>query len=243
MLMPGITARRARQEFRATGFAKVGFLLAVSLRESVGAEVLRLVERAGVRRDLRFAETGNTPRRMRNVRQAEIDTLGTVIPRVYESTSLRKALSTVAGEPLLPCPYLPERYVITRLERSGDTHGWHWDDYAFALVWVIECPPSADGGSVQGVPHTRWNKHDAGVDRILAEGPIHSWQLRPGDAYLLRTDTTMHRVEPIRRGRRTILNMAFASRHDLTRSVSHETMDNLWADPCPDNEDRLGAGD
>jgi hypothetical protein len=132
--------REARQGFEATGFAKVGFTLADSVRENVSAEVLELVEQAGVRRDLRFAETGNTPRRMRNVRQAEIDTLGTAIPQAYTSDTLRRALSLVAGEPLLPCPYRPERYVITRLERSGDTHGWHWDDYAFALVWVHRVP-------------------------------------------------------------------------------------------------------
>lgn len=103
-------------------------------------------------RDLRCAETGNTPRRMRNVRQAEI---------------------------------------ITRLERAGDSHGWHWDDYAFALVWVVECPPPADGGSVQGVPRTRWNKREPGGPD-LASHPIHSWYLQPGDAYLMRTDTTLH---------------------------------------------------
>ena len=29
-------------------------------------------------------------------------------------------------------------------------------------------------------------------------------------------------------GRRVIVNMAYASRTDLTKQISHETMDNLW---------------
>jgi hypothetical protein len=58
---------------------------------------------------------------------------------------------------------------------------------------------------------------------------VYSIELAPGDLYLMRTDTTMHRVYPLRAGRRTILNMGFASTADLQREVSHETMDNLWA--------------
>jgi hypothetical protein len=54
-------------------------------------------------------------------------------------------------------------------------------------------------------------------------------ELLPGELYLMRTDTTLHRVYPIRAGRRLIVNMAYASRADLTKDVSHETMDTLWA--------------
>jgi hypothetical protein len=46
--------------------------------------------------------------------------------------------------------------------------------------------------------------------------------------YLIRTDTTIHRVYPITRGRRLIVNMSYASRNDLTKQISHETIDNLW---------------
>jgi predicted 2-oxoglutarate/Fe(II)-dependent dioxygenase YbiX len=54
--------------------------------------------------------------------------------------------------------------------------------------------------------------------------------LAPGDLYLMRTDTTLHRVYPITGGRRVIVNMAYAAARDLARPITHETMDSLWSD-------------
>lgn len=220
----------ARKHFAQLGFAKASGIVPDHLKQAVGHEVLNLVRDVGVRRDLRFEATGNTPRRMRNVRRAQIAEGSTLIPAVYGSGVLNGVLSEIAGEPVWPCPYEPEQYVVTRLEHSGDTHGWHWDDYSFALVWVIECPPVDAGGFVQCVPGTTWNKQNPAINRALVSGPMYSFELRPGDLYLMRTDTTLHRVYPISAGVRTIINMGFASTADLERRVSHETMDGLWAD-------------
>jgi hypothetical protein len=195
----------------------------------VGDEARALVAGHGLRRDVAFAETGHTPRRMRNVRRGEIHQYGTVVPAVYSCAGLCCALGHVAGEDVLECPYESEQYVITELASTGDTHGWHWDDYSFALVWVIECPPLSDGGFVQCVPNTTWNKADPQLHRQFVSRPIYSMELRPGDLYLMRTDTTLHRVYPIRSGRRLIVNMAYASRADLGKNISHDTMDKLWA--------------
>jgi hypothetical protein len=65
-------------------------------------------------------------------------------------------------------PYEPEQFVITALDQDGDTHGWHWDDYSFALVWIIDCPPVAYGGFVQCVPHTEWDKNDPRLHKWLS---------------------------------------------------------------------------
>ncbi|MER7399326.1 ArpA protein [Streptomyces sp. NPDC000151] len=195
-------------------------------------EARALAEQYGVRRELEFAETGHTPRRMRNVRCQEISAHGRAIPALYDSPEIRAVLGEVAGEEVLTCPYEPERFVITELRESGDTHGWHWDDYSFALVWVVDCPPPRDGGSVQYVPGTTWNKADPQLHRQLAAGPVRTLDLRPGDRYLMRTDTTLHRVTPLRRGRRLIVNMAYAARRDLAKEISHTTMDGLWAPPA-----------
>jgi hypothetical protein len=218
----------ARRQFAAFGFAKASFLVSDALKAAVARDVLDLVADAGIRRDLRFEATGNTPRRMRNVRRAEIAAGSTLIPAVYESVILQKLLSEIAGESVLSCPYEPEQYVVTRLEQTGDTHGWHWDDYAFALVWIIECPDPDDGGFVQCVPGTTWNKRNPAINQALLSGPTYSFALQPGDLYLMRTDTTLHRVYPITGGVRTIINMGFASQADLEREISHETMDSLW---------------
>lgn len=223
----------ARGRLAKYGFTKVSFIVPEDLKAAVADEVIGLAGEAGVRRDLRFAATGNTPRRMRNVRRYEVAEHGKVIPLVYESEVLRHRLAEVAGEPVLACPYEPEQYVITRLEQSGDTHGWHWDDYAFALVWIIECPAPEHGGFVQCVPGTKWNKENPQIHQALLAGPTYSASFVPGDLYLMRTDTTMHRVYPISGGVRTIINMGYAATADLERQISHETMDALWADNAP----------
>ncbi|WSG62077.1 hypothetical protein OHB12_11980 [Nocardia sp. NBC_01730] len=195
----------------------------------MAAEALDLVEQAGVRRDLVVAETGFTPWRMRNVTRAEISVGGSVVERIYRSPVLLAVLADVVGEPVFRCPYEPEQFVITRLEESGDTHGWHWDDYSFALVWVAECPAPVDGGFVEFVPDTVWDKRQPDVAQIVRSRRGCRLEVGAGDVYVMRTNTTLHRVAPIRCGRRTIVNMAFASADELSRPMSHETMDALWA--------------
>nr|WP_307961744.1 hypothetical protein [Salinispora arenicola] len=78
-----------------------------------------LIDQAGTRRDLRFAETDYTPRRMRNVTRAEIASLGTVISSIYTAEPILRMLSEVAGEPVHPCPYEPEpvRHHLPRKRR------------------------------------------------------------------------------------------------------------------------------
>ena len=229
--IPRSSIRAARRHFSRFGYAKVPFLAPPAVKEAVAREVDRLIDSAAVRRDLRFAETGYTPRRMRNVSRTQIAERSDLIEQVYRAEPVLRALSQIAGEAVHECPYEPEQFVITCLEQNGDTHGWHWDDYAFALVWVIECPPVGDGGFVQCVPGTVWNKQNPEINRALTQAPIYSVELAPGDLYLMRTNTTLHRVYPLQRGIRKIINMGYASTSDLTASFSHETMDNLWAEP------------
>jgi hypothetical protein len=220
---------RARRDFTYLGAARVPFLVPESVKRAVADEVTELAAARGVRRALRFKETDNSLRQMSNVRRDEVFQLAAAIPALYASRPLLDAMSEVAGEPVHQCPYEPEQCLITRLEHNGDTHGWHWDDFSFALVWVIECPPAEDGGFVQCVPGTNWDKENASINRALVSRPLYSIELAPGDLYIMRTDTTMHRVYPLKAGRRTILNMGFASTSDLDKAISHETMDGLWA--------------
>lgn len=163
--------------------------------------------------------------------RAKIAEFGTVVPEIYGSEVLLEVLGRLVGEPVHRCPYETEQFVVTRLERAGDTHGWHWDDCSFALVWVAECPPAVDGGFVECVPGTVWNKQHPDVEEILCERDTHRLEIGAGEVDLMRTRTTLHRVHPLRRGRRTIVNMAFASADELCTPMSHETMDALWSMP------------
>lgn len=219
----------ARDELGRSGRAIVTFLFSEATRSAVASEAIRLVDQSGIRRDLAVTETGGTPRRMRNVTRAQIVDRGSAIPLLYRSSAVVSALEQVTGERLFQCPYLPEQFVITRLEAAGDTHGWHWDDYSFALVWIAECPSPEEGGVVECVPDTIWDKRSPRIQQLLQEREVHRLEVGPGEVYLMRTNTTLHRVCPLRQGRRTIVNMAFATADDLSRKVSHETMDALWA--------------
>lgn len=218
----------SRKFFEQTGFGLSSYLLPDSVKKLLTDEIIDLVETCSMRRDMQLAETSNTHRKMRNVTAAKICERDGWIKAVYESPAFREALSWVAGEPVLICPYLPEQYIITRLESTGDTHGWHWDDYSFGVIFVVECPPLNSGGFVQTVSGTLWDKKNPQVFLKMIDNPIRSHELKPGDIYLLRTDTTLHQVHPILNGRRTIVNMAYAANRDMDKRISHETMEELF---------------
>lgn len=218
----------SRKSFLETGFALISYMLPENIKKPLADEIMELVDTRSARRDVRFKETSNSARRMRNVSADEIRGHGGWVETLYESTAFRDALGQVAAEPVLECPYLPEQYIITHLEQAGDTHGWHWDDYRFGVIFVVNCPPVEHGGFVQCVAGTSWDKSDPQVFRKLIENPIRSYELRPGDLYILRTDTTLHQVHPIMAGSRTIVNFAFAAESDLEREISHETMKELF---------------
>lgn len=219
----------SRKSFYEAGFALVSYLLPDDVKERVAEEVREILDLQSVRRDLRLAETSDSPRYMRNVTATDIRAHDGVTVDLYQSSAFRSALASIAGEEVLECPYEPEHYVVTHLERPGDTHGWHWDDYSFGVILVIDCPPVEYGGFVQTVPNTRWDKKNPQVFDQLVNNPTYSHELRPGDIYLLRTDTTLHRVHPLEEGaKRTIINMAYAAERDLTKEITHETMEDLF---------------
>lgn len=221
-----------RMAFEESGFALIPTVLPESIKSLIADEALLLAETRSVRRDLQTKETSFSNRKMRNVGSKEVLAHGGWIPAVYESQAFRGALSRVAAEPVRACPYMPERYIINRLDAVGDTHGWHWDDYSFAVIFVVECPPVGLGGFVQTVTDTSWDKTDPRVFETLVENPILSHVLSPGDIYLLRADTTLHQVHPILGGRRTIVNMVFAADRDFDKEITHETMEQLFGLPC-----------
>src|SRR3546814_4571113 len=61
-------------------------------------------------------------------------------------------------------------------ERKGDTHGLHWGDYSFALIWILQAPPIEVGGLLQCVPHTSWNKEKPRVNEYLCRYPVDTYR-------------------------------------------------------------------
>lgn len=199
------------------------------LLTAMRAEACDIVDRRGASHRTTFAITDGTPRNMTTVGQPVIKAEGPLIDAFYFAPELLRLSAAVVGERVHTCPYAGEHYVISRLTRSGDTHGWHWDDYTYGIILVLEAPPYRDGGFVQAVPNTSWDKENPDVHGALLSSVVRSYALNAGDAYLIKTDTTMHRVYPIRGDhRRTIVNMTLVNDADLTRPMTHETNDFLF---------------
>lgn len=226
---PTWNARMRQHLFVRNGFIMLRDVVPDDLRAAVREEVLSLLGRHAERRDLRLATTDNTPRRMSVVPSEFVAEHGDLIGALYRSPALRDVLKQVTGEALLDCPSKDEEFLITRQERVGDTHGWHWGDFSFALIWIIETPPIACGGMLQCVPHTRWDKNHAQIHEHLCENPIATYGFRTGDIYLLRTDTTLHRTVPLNVDTtRIILNMTWAGQRDIDKRLSWD--DRWWDD-------------
>ncbi|MEQ1500770.1 MAG: adenosylmethionine decarboxylase [Myxococcota bacterium] len=204
----------------------------------VRAEVLRLLDAHAERRDLHLATTGNTPRYLSVVRSENIGT-SPLIRELYASPALTGPLEAITGEPLCPCPKEDEEFLITKHHCRGDTHGWHWGDYRYALIWIVEAPPLAAGGLLQCVPFTRWDKRDPRILDKFTEGPISTYYFRTGQIYLLRTDTTLHRTVPLTEDTtRIILNMTWGSAEDLGRPLEGD--DRWWEDQHVTDAVRVG---
>lgn len=218
-----------RTRFARDGFTRVSDIVPAAVKDAVKIEVLALLESHAERRDLLLRTTGGTPRFMSVVRSEVIADHGTLIAGLYASPALVTAVGLVAGEQPLPCPAKDEEFLITRQDRVGDTHGWHWGDFSFALIWIIDTPDVEAGGMLQCVPHTRWDKSCPRINHYLCANPIMTYGFTPGDVYLLRTDTTLHRTVPLQRdGTRIILNMTWAAQADLRRGLSGA--DRWWED-------------
>lgn len=224
------TIRRHAQCFKRKGMLIIPNVVPNEIRDATKRQVMALLQGHAERRDLRLATTGNTPRRMSVVTSETIAQSGGIIRDVYRSEVLKQFLQMIAGEPILPCPSPDEEFLITRQEKVGDTHGWHWGDYTFALIWIIETPPIDYGGMLQCVPHTRWNKSAPRINEFICDNPIDTYGFVSGDIYFLRTDTTLHRTVPLNRdATRIILNMTWGSVQDQAKELKGD--DRWWEDP------------
>lgn len=223
--------KRMRNEFHRNGYLnfKNFSFLPKNILEAVHSEVHKLLDLHSVRRDVTIASTGNTYRKMYNVNQPEIKRDGALIPALYQSASLKNFLGNIARDEIAPC-WEQEQYLITKLSHPGDTHGWHWGDYPYTMIWIIEAPADpAIGGVLQCVPHTEWDKNNPRIWQYILNNEIRSYHHLKGDVYFLKSDTTLHHVVPIQsETTRIILNTCWASAHDRRDNIEHESIDAIW---------------
>lgn len=196
---------------RENGLVKVTELIPTETINSVRDDALQLSKSFGERKDLNLHTTANTPRKMVGVKTDDIRENGKIIPNLYLDDTLRKMMESIAGEKIYDCSEKDEDYLIFHQQKKGDTHGWHWGDFRYALIWVLIAPPIEYGGMLQCVPHTSWDKQSPDINKILCRRKISSYYFQSGDVYFFKTDTTLHRTVPlIIDSERLILNMTFA---------------------------------
>lgn len=197
-LTPSLSAHYRTQHHAAfPGFVEETFF--TQLREDVDA----LLQRS-MRRDFLMECMDNSPRRMNVVNGNTIERLSQWVPAIYNSPVLLDFLSAIVGERVLPLVDDIDRYVINQLQRTSDTFGAHYDDYPLSFVIIMESPGREGGGYAEMVPN-------ATSLAQLDDSPIRL-PLRAGDAYLLKADTTAHRVAPLTvDARRTAINLAYTT--------------------------------
>ena len=222
--------RRLASEFQDTCYVKLPSFAPPVIETGIKGEVAYMLDRHATRRDVSIKATGNTPRYMYSVSQSAIAEHGQLIPSFYCSTHLLSFLSKIAGEKVVLSPYDGDKFVITKMTSRGDTHGWHWDDYSYSLVWIMESPPSHIGAATEFITDTVWDKsNDKNVEQYISNRKVESRYHKTGDVYFLKANTTMHRVSPLKEdATRIILNMGWANEQDLTKDITHETMEEIY---------------
>ncbi|WP_419421254.1 ArpA protein (plasmid) [Legionella sp. D16C41] len=221
--------RKLSEQFSRHGIVKIPNIVSEKLKKNIHNEIYGLLEKHAERRDLLLKTTDNTPRYLSVVRSELIEEYSLLIKEVRENQALLEFLAKITQEKLLTNVKEDEKFVITKQEFSGDTHGWHWGDYSFALIWIVEIPPVDCGGMLQCVPHTSWDKESPDLYQYFCDNPIYTHSFVPGDVYLLKADTTLHRTLPLRYdATRIMLNMTWASIRDEANPFL--TVDDRWWD-------------
>lgn len=229
-VMTDDSVRQLSQSFRRHGYVKLQNFVSKQLFGAVSKECRQLLDLHERRIDIQVKETSNTPRYMSTVSQQSIEQDGELVKGVYNSPAMMDMLGRIAAEPVLPCPWDEEKYVLNRQHKQGDTHGWHWGDFSFTVIWVIEAPDPEYGGMLQAIPHTDWNKEDPRVHDYLINHPIRTYSHATGEMYFLRSDTTLHRTIPLNADKtRIILNTCWGSEKDQSKEAPHGVMNALFS--------------
>lgn len=230
--LPSCVTTELQAKFKQDQVVKLSQLVPIEVAENLQQEARALLARHGKRRELTLAATGGTPRSYSSVERDHIHQHNGSIRNFFESEAVREYLSQVVGETVFRVPYTPEEYIINSQNQSGDTHGWHFDDYTYALIWLVDAPGAFDGGRVEFVNFTEWDKAAPREQLVslLCERTVQSLHVPAGSCYIMKARYALHRVAPILNdAKRTVIVFTFASQSDLDdHTISHETMEQIY---------------
>jgi hypothetical protein len=191
-------------------------------------ETLNLFKTRKQRKDIIMQQTENTPRNMFSVGQSVIHNSSKLIPFFYCHSGLLEFLSNIVQEEVMLLPWESERYVINGLSGLGDVHGWHWDDYSYALVLIAKATDKESGGQLECIPFT--SSASGTIDMVLSNNKPNIYSYSSGCVYLMKSNSTLHRVSPIikKDALRVSLVMTFCNSSDCLKQIDHETIYNLY---------------
>lgn len=189
-----------------------GFLSPLGLQ--VLREEVRRLRASTVRKDFLMECMDDSPRHMHTLGANYIHELSSLIPMFHLDAHFRRFLTNMYGDRVCSPQTEVDQFVLNDLQRKGDTHGAHFDDYPIAVVIAFEVPPPGTGGDVEYVPN-------AENLRALESDAVRRLRLEPGDAYVLKTDTSAHRVAPLSADvARTVVNFVFSTERYVPRQTT-----------------------
>ena len=221
-----------RHQLISSGLVDVTSLFSEEIVHNLTAEMQILMKQHARRNDFLSQHTDLTPRNLNTVSEKIITENGNFIPNFYFSERTKYKLSQIAGEIVHDLPWSGERYVLNQLLNQNDTHGWHWDDYAYALVFIAEAPEYPyEGGLLECVSHTYWQKDRPDINHLVNTRKVSRYYFKPGSFYFMRSDITLHRVTPIvSNSKRMSLAMSYCSESDLAKPIDHKTVVDLYGE-------------
>jgi len=225
------------REFANNGYVKLPGLFTTEAFRLLKADAQSL-EQFAKERDFIMAGYGS-PRVLKTLGGSTILRSSQSVWSLYFHCDLRCLIRRIVGAEVHACHHPDEIMVMNYLTKAGETHGWHLDDPAYALVLFLESIPGSYGGLLELIPRWRALCHQMGVgfetnvapsaERCRAAGLVQVHHHVEGDAYLLRADQCLHRVTELSSGqlRRVVLNFAFEA---TAHPAYGATADKLYGD-------------
>lgn len=230
--------RSLGEEFAQIGYVKLPGLFQPAALDFISRRVTRLREKA-TRRAFTMPGVG-TPRRLATLGGTRIAAEDPLLASLYFHHEFVTLVQAIVGGSIYPCRHAQEFMVANFLTQRGDSHGWHLDDPAYAIVFVFEAPPPEQGGTLEFISHWRERcaaqdddpeTHILGaVNKARLDGAVSERHHRAGDAYVLNAAATLHRVTPVASPGvvRTVLNFAYQA---VEFQVYGHTATALYGDP------------
>ena len=198
------------EQFEETSIIHFRQLFGASALQAIRERVCPLLKMTA-RKD---TERGGTPRKMNTLDAKTISQYAPDVKKFYKDTRLRKFLEGIFGEMVFLLDDAIGQFVLNVLKKKGDTHGGHLDRHPLAFNVIVQTPKK--GGLVEFVP-------DSGDAGALNSDRVKTIRLEAGDAYLLKADTSVHRVAPISEGQRIALSFSYSDVHKRKlKAYAHE---------------------